>query len=79
MKQFETRREIKIFMKNIAYIRKKHGLSKREMAKLLKIGVESLNKLESGELPKRLSVKVLFEIERHFGVLAAEQFTVLKD
>ena len=49
-----------ILCKNIKILREKNKLSKKEMAKRLGIGVIALSKLESGILPKRLSVKILF-------------------
>ena len=59
-----------ILCKNIKILREKNKLSKKEMAKCLGIGVIALSKLESGILPKRLSVKILFLIERDFGIEA---------
>lgn len=56
------------FMHNFAYLRRKFGISKRKMAELLKIGVDSINKLECGELPPRLSTEVIFRIEKCFGI-----------
>ena len=61
---------INILAQNMRVLRENNGLSKKEMAKRLGIGVCSLSKLESGILPKRLSVEVIFVIERDFGVEA---------
>ena len=47
----ENNKEIEYFCHNIAFLRKSHGLSKKEMAKILGIGIWSLNKIERGELP----------------------------
>lgn len=60
--------EFKIFAHNVAKLRQDHGISKKEMAGLLGIGIESLNKIESGEFPPRLKISVFFEIQKHFGV-----------
>ncbi|MBQ7037463.1 MAG: hypothetical protein IJN74_08285 [Clostridia bacterium] len=38
------------------------------MAKILGIGIKTLNKMEQGVLPARLSVEVLFRIKERFGV-----------
>ena len=54
--------------KNIKEIRKANGLTQKEMAKRLGIGVSSLSKLENGILPPRLTVDVLFIIERNFHI-----------
>ena len=38
------------------------------MARLLHIGVASLNKIENGELPPNLSIEILFQIHKHFHI-----------
>ena len=38
------------------------------MAKILGIGIITLNKIEQGVLPPRLSVEMLFRIRDYFGV-----------
>lgn len=43
------------FLHNIAWLRQHYGFSKRKMAKILHIGIPSLNKIESGKCPERLS------------------------
>lgn len=57
-----------IFMENITWLRKTHGISKTEMAKLLRISVKSLNRMEQGEMPPRTSAKVLFRAQDAFGI-----------
>lgn len=59
---------IDIFLNNIAWLRKHHGLSKKEMARKLKISVWTLNRIERGELPPRLSCDMLFAVWKNFGV-----------
>ena len=56
------------FCRNVHYLRKKNGLTQKETAKLLHIGVESLRKIEAGELPPRLGVEVLFYAQTAFSV-----------
>ena len=62
------------FMHNVAFLRKACGLSKREMAKRMQIGVGSLTKLENGILPPKLSPLVLLQIEQSFGLSPDDQF-----
>ena len=69
--------EIDIFLKNVAYLRKLHGLSKAEMAKKLHIGVNTLTKIENGQLPPRVNVKIFFYIEKQFGISAQDLFKKL--
>ncbi len=61
-------KEYDCFMHNVAWLRIKHGLSKRKMARILGIGLQTLNKIENGEIPPNLSVDVVFEIYSNFGV-----------
>ena len=66
-----SRYYINIFCKNVKYLRKKHGLSKAEMARRLNIGVGSITLLEKGILPDRLISAVLLKIEEIFSVQPA--------
>lgn len=63
---------IDIFLHNIVWLRKHHGLSKKEMANRLGIGLWSLNKIEKGELPPRLYCDVIFAVYRNFGISYAD-------
>lgn len=68
MAYLENEKELKILAKNIAYLRKENRLSKKEMSALLKIGVQSLTQIENGELPPRLHISIIFEIQNIFGI-----------
>ena len=72
-----TNDEINNFMNNIAYLRKKNGLSKKEMANVLNISVYALNKIERGELPKKISVEVVFNLQKRFKISPEKQFSLL--
>ncbi len=61
-------KELFYLSKNVTFIRKSNNLSKKEMAKLLGIGVKSLSKLEKGELPPRMGANIFFNIQKHFGI-----------
>ena len=69
-----TEKEIENFMHNIAWLRKKHNLSKKQMAQICHIGVPSLNKLENGIMPRKLRVDIVFAIYRYFGIHPTDQF-----
>ena len=70
----ENDTEFVIFQNNIKFLRKKENLSKKDMAKLLQISVNSLNKIESGIMPERFRIGIVFRIQQVFGVLPREQF-----
>ena len=68
MKPSEKRTDYTTLTHNLAWLRKKYGYSKKTMAKHLGIGVGSLNKLERGEMPRRLSVEIFYAVYDHFGI-----------
>ncbi|MBE6674957.1 MAG: helix-turn-helix transcriptional regulator [Ruminococcaceae bacterium] len=67
---------INLFCENIKYLRKKHNLSKAEMAKRLNVGIGSITSIENGILPPRLSARVLITIEESFNVSASKILSV---
>lgn len=54
--------------RNVTALRKQHGLSKREMAKILGVGVNTLTQMEQGNLPKSFRAGALLRIQDRFGV-----------
>ncbi len=63
-----TGEELDNLLYNIAWLRRTEGLSKREMAKRLGVGRKTLDLMERGEVPPRLSASVIFAVEKRFGV-----------
>lgn len=61
-----------IFCHNMALLRKRHGLSRRDMARRLGIGPGSLRAIERGEVPPGLSMGVLQRVQEEFGLPPAE-------
>lgn len=66
-----------IFCRNVAWLRRTHGLSQKEMAQRLHIGLHSLRKIEQGLMPPRLGAAVLLHIHDVFGILPEEMFSPL--
>ena len=64
----EAHSELGFLGENLVYLRKANGISKREMARIMVIGVQTLTKLERGELPPRMKVEALFRVQNRFGV-----------
>ena len=62
------------FLYNIAWLRRRYKLSRRDMAKILGIGILSVKKIEKGKLPKKLTVNAIDNIYAVFGVLPEDQF-----
>lgn len=53
---------------NVITLRRRNGLSLREMAAILHITPYMLRKLERGEISSRLYIDFLFYLRAHFGV-----------
>lgn len=68
MKRASETVEWKNLVNNIIFLRKKYSISKKVMAEILGVCVETLNKIERGELPPRLSLKIVFNIEKYFSI-----------
>lgn len=64
-----------IFTHNIRWLRRRYGLSRRKMAQVLEIGRWSLDKLERGEIPPRMTVDILFAVQKNFGVSPSDQLS----
>ena len=60
--------ELSTFCENVRLIRKEHGLTQREMVKIMGIGVGSFRKVEQGVIPPRLDVSVLICLSDYFGI-----------
>ena len=72
----ENKRQLNNFMNNIAFLRKRTGLTKNKMAEILHIGIKSLNKIERGKLPERLSVEVVYRAADYFHIAPDELFVL---
>lgn len=57
-----------IFCHNVSALRKRHCLSKKKMARILGIGIASLDKIERGVIPKRMSCDVLIRLGKYFDI-----------
>lgn len=71
----KTQNAKKIFCLNVKKLRMAYGLSKKEMAKILHIGVASLTKMENGILPPRASYLIVIYICESFHVAPSQIFS----
>lgn len=67
-----NQQQFKNFSQNLIHIRTYYGLSKVRMAQLLGIGVGTLNKLEQGKIPPRLTIDILFFVQKEFHISPAQ-------
>lgn len=79
MSEEERRCLVNNFMHNVVYLRKKHGLTENEMARLLGIGTRSMHKLENGIVPPRMNMDALLAIWNCFGITPMTQLTCRLD
>lgn len=66
--QEQSQQQLQQMMENITCLRKKHGLSKKQMAKILHIGVGTLNKIERGEIPPRITIDLFYCVHSYFHI-----------
>ena len=71
----KTQNAKKTFCLNVKKLRMAYGLSKKEMAKILHIGVASLKKMENGILPPRASYLIVIYICESFHVAPSQIFS----
>ena len=63
-----------VFCKNVKDLRTLNKLSKTKMATKLGISIRTLNIIENGDLPTRLSLKIICAIMENFNVNPADLF-----
>ena len=73
----ESKDELAIFSKNVAYLRKNNNLTAKEMASVMGISEKSLLRIENGQIYKRLSVIVIFKLAHHFKYKVYQMFEKL--
>ena len=62
--------ELQNFCHNVACLRKTHGLTQAQMAKIMHVGIGTVRSLERGIVPPRLNVCVLRRLYDHFHISA---------
>ena len=70
----DTQKQIDNFCRNIRSLRQANHLTQKQMAKLLEISLYSLRRIESGTVPPKLDVDILFKIHETFGILPSRLF-----
>ena len=73
-----TEQAEKLFCWNVCKLRKEHGLTKKQMADIMGVGVRSVRMIERGELPPRLGCGALYALAEYFD-LPADAFFSKKD
>ena len=70
----ENERAIKNVMYNVAYLRKKNGYTRKQMAEIMGVSLRTINMFEKGEHPPRLSCHYLYNLKPHFKIPIASFF-----
>ena len=71
--------EIEAFCANVIKMQKKVGLTRREMATVMGIGMKSYEMLEQGRLSRRIGFSTLVRLAEYFGVSCDEWFTDIEE
>ena len=66
------------FCANIRYLRHTHGLSKKNMASILGVGVNTITALENNVVSPRLGSSVLIRAGEYFHLRTCELFRPLE-
>ncbi|MBE6654855.1 MAG: helix-turn-helix transcriptional regulator [Ruminococcaceae bacterium] len=69
------KKETQFFCENIKYLRKKHSLSLTSMAKKMGVSKKTLESIEQGVIPERMTCRVLFNISKNFGIEPPEMLS----
>ena len=69
--------EFQNFCRNVFLLRKYAGMSQKELAAILHISVNTLRKLESGTIPQRINIEVIFILASTFHIPPADLFKPL--
>ena len=72
-KQMEDE-DFMIFCKNSSFLRRKFRISKAQLAKTAHMAVSTITKTESGEIPPRLKIRLVFRLAQCFNVKIYELF-----
>ena len=70
--------EWKNFTDNMKLLRKSYDLTVSEMARKVNVSTGTIRKIEKGHVPPRLSVEILFRIEKCFGTCPADMMRPMK-
>ena len=69
--------ELLNFCHNVKTVRRNMNLSKAKMAKVMGIGIHSLNLIENGVFPERLGINAVVKFCFTFGISLKDAFTKL--
>lgn len=63
-----TDQDIKNFCDNVRRLRREAGLSQKEMAQVMGVGIYSLRKIEAGCLPPMMGIDAIFRLHSRFSI-----------
>ena len=62
--------QLQSLCRNVAYLRKKHGLTQSQMANIMGVGIGTVRSLERGIVPPRMKACVLCRLHDYFHISA---------
>ena len=75
----KEKNDVQILCQNIKFLRQKYKLSKNKMAQILGVSVKTLNCIENGNFPPRMSCEILLRIQHHFAISPRQLFIPIED
>ena len=69
--------DVQILCQNIKFLRQKHKLSKNKMSQIFGVSVKTLNSIENGILPPRMSCEPIFRIQGYFSIRPSQLFSTI--
>lgn len=60
------------FCRNLKALRRKYGLSERQMARILKLSDEAIAALAQGEIPAEVDIGTLLLIYGYYGITPSQ-------
>ncbi|MGM9608231.1 MAG: helix-turn-helix domain-containing protein [Oscillospiraceae bacterium] len=75
----ETDQNLLQFCANIRYLRRRYRLSKKKMAQIMGVGVNTVTALENNIVPPRLGSSVLIRAGEYFHIRTCELFCPMEE
>ncbi len=69
------RKELKKFCCNVEKIKQDYNLSDEKLMKIMHTSRKSLKSIKNGKVPERVSVEVLFHLNKYFNIDIPSLFT----
>ena len=70
-------KDLVVFCRNIACLKMHYGLTNRELASIMHVGIGTVRRLLRGEVPPRVSAAIIMYLSCHFSIPPSRLFSPL--